>query len=93
MPKFRTNRYFLYCLRVLTVLFLSVQFDHVNFGQFSDLRFNLEIFVFSAVIFTSSISSEIPIKRLKLVCVTEVTTNYSCFKENEWPTVIMFYVL
>ena len=30
----------------------------------TDLRFNLEIFVFSAVIFASSISSEIPIERL-----------------------------
>ena len=49
---------------MLTVLYLSVQFDHTNFGQFSDLRFNLEIFVFSAVIFASSISSEIPIERL-----------------------------
>ena len=31
----------------------------------TDLRFNLEIFVFSAVIFGSSISSEIPIERLR----------------------------
>ena len=38
-----------------------VQFDLANFGQFSDLRFNLEIFVFSAVIFASS---EIPTERL-----------------------------
>lgn len=37
-----------------------VQFDRANFGQFSDLRFNLEIFVFFEVIFASSISSEIP---------------------------------
>ena len=49
----------------MTVLYLSVQFDHANFGQFSDLRFNLEIFVFSAVIFASSISSEKPIESLK----------------------------
>ena len=30
----------------MTVLYLSVQFDHASFGQFSDLRFNLEIFLF-----------------------------------------------
>ena len=46
---------------------MSVQFDHANLGQFSDLRFNLEIFVFSAVIFASSISSEIPVERLIVI--------------------------
>lgn len=29
--------------------YLSVQFDYANFGQFSDPRFNIEIFVSSAV--------------------------------------------
>ena len=33
MPKFRNYRYFLYCLRVMTVLYLSVHFDHANCGQ------------------------------------------------------------
>ena len=45
---------------------MVTEFDHTNFGQFSDLRFHLEIFVFSTVIFASSISSEIPIERLRL---------------------------
>ena len=57
-------------------LYLSVQFDHANFGKFSDLCFNLEIFVFSAVIFASSISSEIPIERL-----TFYSCNYFVLKE------------
>ena len=43
---------------------LSVQFDHANVDQFLDLRFNLEIFVFSPVIFASSISSEIPLLKV-----------------------------
>ena len=53
--------------RLLLLLYLSVQFDHANFGQFSDLRFNLEIFVFSSVIFASSIPSEKPTERLRVM--------------------------
>ena len=63
---------------MLTVLYLSVQFDHANFGQFSDLRFNLEIFVFSAVIFASSISSEIPTERLNFEKELRLTTIQRC---------------